>query len=404
MSETKVSKFTTFTFLSLAFVWTFEGSTMAPAVGEIAKAFPGTSDFQLQSIIVIPFLTAFIFSIISGKLAKYIDKKTIAIVGLAIYGLMGVVPIFATSVNQILLFRLLIGVGAGLVLPLSSAYISELYPENLRAKLLGMASSISQLSNFIMSLLVGSILFLGWRAPFYTYGILLIIMICAIISIPKTHQESITSRLSERPLRKKEKLTLKHYWYTLLMTLLWVFGTFVTLNMALWTTAEKICDPWILGVIIAFCAAGATVGGFIWSYIYKALDGYFVAFGLFANALGFLLYYFTYSPLIIIVGTVIIGLGQGMLVPYVLYLTAKHSTSVIQKDMAFGLVTSAITFGPLVSPIFQQFLMSFNPTTASPYRYKFLCAAALLFSGALLSVFLREGKSDSRSMRPCQQI
>src|SRR3974390_704836 len=103
MEEKKISKFTTFTVLSLAFVWTFEGSTMAPALGEIDKAFPGASVLQLQNIIVIPFLTAFIFSIISGKLAKYIDKKTIAIVGLAIYGSMGILPVIAASVNQILL-------------------------------------------------------------------------------------------------------------------------------------------------------------------------------------------------------------------------------------------------------------------------------------------------------------
>ena len=394
MEEKKISKFTTFTVLSLAFVWTFEGSTMAPALGEIDKAFPGASVLQLQNIIVIPFLTAFIFSIISGKLAKYIDKKTIAIVGLAIYGSMGILPVIAASVNQILLLRLIIGVGAGLILPLANAYIAELYSEERRGRFLGAASSISQLSNFVMSLIVGAILFLGWKAPFYTYLILFVMMACVILSIPKTHTSTHDNYIFKNYSAKKERLTLRHYWYTLLMFMLWVLGPFITTNLALWMTAEKLGESWMIGVIISVCAAGAAIAGFIWTYMQKVFKRYFAAFALVVFASGFLVFYYADSPLLITFGVLFIGLGQGMLTPHVFDLTAQHSTSIVQKDMAFGLVSSALTFGSVATPVFQQFLILLNPNAASPYRYKFLCAAMILYSGALISVFMHGKKTQ----------
>ena len=98
-----LSKFGTFSVLILAFCWLFEASTVGPALGEIGKAFPRSSVLQLQNIMTAPFLTAIIFSLIAGKLLRFVSKKTIAIIGLLIYGITGILPAFATSVHQILI-------------------------------------------------------------------------------------------------------------------------------------------------------------------------------------------------------------------------------------------------------------------------------------------------------------
>ena len=62
-----------------------------------------------------PFITVFVFSIISGALTKYFDKKTIIIVGLILYGAAGITPAFAQDVTTILILRFMTGVGVGLI-------------------------------------------------------------------------------------------------------------------------------------------------------------------------------------------------------------------------------------------------------------------------------------------------
>ena len=81
---------------------------------------------------MIPFVAVLFFSAIAGKLSEYFDKKNILMLGLLIYGATGIMPAFATSIDQKMILRLIAGIGVGLVLPMTNAIIADHYLGNER--------------------------------------------------------------------------------------------------------------------------------------------------------------------------------------------------------------------------------------------------------------------------------
>jgi MFS family permease len=96
--ERKISKFSGRCILLLAVSWVFEMATVGPVLGEIAKLYPDASMLLIQNIMTIPFLTGIPVSLVAGKLARRYNKKTLAIIGLIIYGIFGISPAFTTTI------------------------------------------------------------------------------------------------------------------------------------------------------------------------------------------------------------------------------------------------------------------------------------------------------------------
>ena len=162
-----LTKFNAFSILLLAFCWLFEASAIGPALGEIAKAFPQASLLQIQNVMTAPLWTAIIVSVIAGKLAEYFDKKAIVLIGLLIYAVTGVLPIFVTNINQVIILRVITGIGAGLVLPMTNAMITVHYSGVDRERMFGLASSVSNIANVFVNVIVGFLITVSWKMTLY---------------------------------------------------------------------------------------------------------------------------------------------------------------------------------------------------------------------------------------------
>ncbi len=387
--QKQISNFGTFSVLILAFCWLFESSAVGPALGEIGKAFPGASVLQLQNIMTAPFLTAFIFSLIAGKLLKFYSKKTIALVGLFIYGTTGILPAFSTSVNQILILRLVTGIGVGLVLPLANAFIADCFSGPKVEKMMGYASSVSNIANVVMSFVVGVLMVISWKMSFYCFVLIFVIFFIALFGLPKSPPSKELMQETAAQDRKKEKLPGIVYWYALLMTSLWIVFPFATLTLALFITAENISPVWTIGICMLVPALGSSVAGLIFPPLRKSLDKSFETVSLLVFALGFVFLFLAHSLTMVLVAAACIGLGQGVLVPHLFNLTAKKCKNSQQKDMAFGLVTACITFGPLLSPFVQKLMIMLTPGVPSTFRYLYACAVVCLFIGSIVTFIVK---------------
>jgi len=179
------------------------------------------------------------------------------------------------------------------------------------------------------------------------------------------------------------------------MTLLWIVFAFATLTLALFITAENICPVWTIGICMLVPALGSSVAGVIFPPVRKALDKNFESVNLLVFALGFVLLFFAHSFPIIIISAVLIGLGQGILVPHIFNLTAEKCKNPRQKDMAFGLVTSCIAFGPLLSPFVQRLISMLNPGAVSPFRRIYAYAVVCLIIGSILTFVVKHRTAES---------
>lgn len=391
MSNIKLTKFNIFTILLIPFVWIYELSVVAPILGKIAEAFPNASTFELQLVVVMPFFTSIPFSIISGKLAKKYDKKNLIILGLLIYGLAGITPFFCHTLPQILVFRLITGIGVGMVLPLPNSIIAELFTGTQREKMLGATTSVANIANVLDSIAVGFILTLGWKYPFLCFIVCLIIMFVAIAGLPNC--PPVSQSVDDSNLQTSGKGVPKIvYGLLLFMAANWMFFSFNINNTALFMTTEHIGVPWMIGIAISLPGGISIISGIVFSNFYHKTKHFLVPIAITIFALGYLVMFFTHSFATQCIANCLIGFGSGLLPPYILNLTSQK-VELSKRDSAYGIVTAGIHIGFLSSP-FIQLLIS-TVTGIETFRTLYgMCAIGLIICTVISFIVVMRIKKD----------
>lgn len=377
MNTKKISKYNGFSILLITFVWIFETSAVSPILDSLGKDFPGVSNFQLQLVSIMPFVTSIIFSIVAGYLSKYFNKKKIIIVGLIIYGITGMIPAFATSINQILLLRLLTGIGVGFTLPLPNAIISEYYEGEERKRMLGLGTSVANVANVINSVLIGFLLEIGWRYCFGAFVIILIIALNSIIGMP----DSLPTKQTNQNKSKVSISSLPKIIFVLafFMVLNWAVFQFNILNMAFFIMSEKLGAPWMIGLAIAVPGGFSIFSGIFFPIIYNKTKNYIIFLSLLIFTVGFFVLYSTHSFSVLVLANALIGFGSGLIVPFILYVTSK-SVSTEQIDISFGIVSGCIHLGILASPFLQAGIAMLCRTDSIRFLYLFSAIGLAIFT------------------------
>ncbi|MBX4267891.1 MFS transporter [Clostridium estertheticum] len=384
MKKLKLTKFNVFAMLLIPFVWIYELSVVAPILGSIGAAFPSASTFQLQLIVIIPFFASIPMSVVAGKLAKRYDKRNIIILGLLIYGITGMLPFLAQTMNQILICRLVTGVGVGLVLPLPNAMIAEHFEGTKRQRMLGLATSVANIANVLDSIAVGFILLLGWRYPFLCFSIPLVIMVVAIFGLPKSDPKKKPVVIEEDHMGTNG--IPKIAWALVaFMAVNWLFFAFNITNMALFMVKEKIGLPWMIGIAICFPGLACILSGAIFPEFYKKTKKYLVTISLAFFAVGYIVMYLTHSFATQTLANLLIGFGSGMLTPYILNLTSQK-VGATHRDAAYGLVTSGIHIGYLIAPFAQLAILAISGNGTPRFLFGF--SALMLIIATIVTLFI----------------
>ena len=143
-----------------------DGTVMATAINEILKDFNGYGEyswvftgFMLCETIMIP---------LAGKLSDQYGRKPIFMIGLAIFLVGSLLSGLSGNMTQLILFRAIQGIGGGMLIPVATATVADLYPPAERGKVQGMLGSL-----FAAALCVGPFIGgyitdnIGWHWIFF---------------------------------------------------------------------------------------------------------------------------------------------------------------------------------------------------------------------------------------------
>src|SRR5699024_2222092 len=103
------------------------------------------------------------FSFFSSYLTSKITKKSIVMIGLTIYLIGGVGAQFSSNIETLLILRLVLGAGVGLIMPLSMSLINDYFEGKERTKMMGYNSAFSNLGGILTMLLAGWLATFGWH-------------------------------------------------------------------------------------------------------------------------------------------------------------------------------------------------------------------------------------------------
>jgi len=129
-----------------------------------------------KSLVAIASTIGIVVGIIpAGYLADRFGRKRVFMTGIAVYSIITLVTGFSTSPTEVIVLRLLAGLGMGAVFPMPYIIGSELCPLGLRGRFTGMADSFLSVGYFLAPLIaiwvIPTTTSAGWRTMFFIGGI-----------------------------------------------------------------------------------------------------------------------------------------------------------------------------------------------------------------------------------------
>ena len=141
---------------SVSAVTSLPGLAVSPILGDLNTIFPSASDLEIQMLTSLPSLLIIPFVLLSGKLSVGRDKLRILVVGLVIFLLSGIACLFIRNITALILVSCILGIGAGMVIPLSTGLVVAYFTGEYRVRQLGYSSSINNLTLVLATALSGS--------------------------------------------------------------------------------------------------------------------------------------------------------------------------------------------------------------------------------------------------------
>lgn len=154
--------------LTLCFItFAVETDIYVPAFPEMLDAF-GVTENKIQSVLSVNFLGICIGCLFFGPLSDSFGRRLVLLLGLGIFSFASLGSVLIEEFEQLVLFRLIQGVGAGSILAVSSAAIFDRYDASTSAKMLGFLNSIVTMAIGIAPI-IGALLTVvfGWRSVFF---------------------------------------------------------------------------------------------------------------------------------------------------------------------------------------------------------------------------------------------
>ena len=155
---------------------------LVPVLPEILHEFAAVpqAPYLVQLVLTMPAGCVLLFSPLAGWVADRYGRRRPLMIAMAVYALMGIAPIFLTSIWTIILSRVGVGVCEAVIMTATTTMISDYFKGRARERWLASQTAVASLSALgllqISGLLGQSF---GWRGPFGVY-LFSLVLLCGI--------------------------------------------------------------------------------------------------------------------------------------------------------------------------------------------------------------------------------
>lgn len=188
---------------ALAMFGPFSIDTMFPAFPAMAESL-GVSDFAIQQTLSAYLLAYAVMALMHGPLSDTFGRRRVILSGTAIFALASVGCALASTLEWLLLFRVVQGISAGVGIIVGRAIIRDLYDGPDAQRLMSTVTMIFGIAPAAAPIIGGWIFGFGdWHAIFWflcAFGVLLWLACIAIL--PETHPSARRTSISLRSLRR----------------------------------------------------------------------------------------------------------------------------------------------------------------------------------------------------------
>ncbi|MBE6303510.1 MAG: MFS transporter [Bacteroidales bacterium] len=375
---------------SVAALTSLPGLAVSPILGDLSKIFPGVSELEIQMLTSLPSLLIIPSMLLAGKLAECVGYTKVLLVGLVLFFLSGVLYLFSNDINELIWISALLGVGAGMIIPLSTALISRFFTGNYRTKQFGYVSAVSNLALVVATALTGYLADINWKLPFTVYLLPLVslVLLPGIANVEKKKAFSVNCDNSEKGASGNIKIgvPVSNMWYYFLITYIVLI---ISLNL-----------PFLLenygysgdssGVLIAVFFLAIMLPGFFIGYFKKHLGTLVRFFSLLIIAVGLAVLLAFHTLPAMVLGCFLTGFGYGIAQPLV-YESTAASASPSRASLALAWVMVMNYIAILLTPFILDFFQLIFHTKSQQFPFVFNMIIAFVASVFYLAAVRKRG-------------
>ena len=348
---------------SISALTSLPGLAVSPILGELSTIFPHATELDIQMLTSLPSLLIIPFVLLAGKLAEKRDFIRLLRVGLWLFAASGVLYLFSSKMWQLMAVSALLGIGAGLIIPLSTGLISRYFTGEYLVKQFGYSSAITNMTLVVATAVTGYLAEVHWRLPFVVYLLPLISLVLSAylkkntVSVTVKQASAVIPSMQSAPvISGKYGIHIRH-----LIQLMLFYGVVtyvvlaVTFNLPFLMEAHHFSSG-NSGLMISLFFLAIMAPGFMLDNIVKLLGNKTKLYSLLAVAVGLLLIWISPTEWLIVPGCILVGLGYGIIQPLIYDKTVD--TAIPQKTtlaLAFVMVMNylAILLSPFITDFFQ---------------------------------------------------
>lgn len=379
--------------LAMSFI-SLAASATSPALATISQSFPGASPTAIASIATLSSLTAVPCTILSGMIAgRRVRFRTLTAIGLVVTFLGGLLPVFAGSVGEILVGRAVLGVGTGLIAPITSTLVLYLFSGDDVPRQLGWNAMSTNVGAVIFQLLGGYLCNYSWRMPFLAYLAVLPVLVIVLVCLPEPEK---------RPEEARQKLELKKVltWHVLGWSAFFaahmVFFYPIVTEMSGIVLHNGFGDATMAAVVLSVLTGTGVLGGYLFYPIHRRCDLTTLSVGFGLCAAGYVLMLVAGGALGLALAAGVFGVGYGLLQPtFTYYLGVPLQPELRAASLSvYHIFTSLGSFG-------SAFVLAFLRQLLGSAHERFSFGVGLVFYGlsgliVLFFSFYKEKKNTKK--------
>lgn len=369
-----------YTILSISLLTVMAGAAMAPALGVIREHFASESSLTVQFIVSLPALFIVMTNLLFPLLCKWMRTRTLAIAGLVLYVAAGAGAFLIDNIVLLLVIRALLGISVGMIMPLSTGLLAYWFPPSEQARLMGLSAAMNQMGGVVATMLSGLLAGISWNYAFLVYLLALPALVLVILYLPNIklntdrnhdaspdYYESETGMTKARkkpghPFRSLLRFAPSVVGMLLVMILFFIYPT----NFAITSMSNGSISSNAITFIMVGLDLVAFVVGILFGNIMEGMRRHIK----YVTPIGFLTGYACLSCGVgtgwLIIGSVLIGLANGVGVPY-LNTIASIKGGRDAATTVMPLLSAALYLGQFISPLIVNPLSRWIGWTTAPY-------------------------------------
>lgn len=337
---------------------TMANSTISPALPWIEALFADHPNAALLTRLLVPApsITVVICAPFVGILADRFGRRRLLLAGLILYILAGAAPVALTTLPQIFVSRLVMGLAVALTLTSGAAMVGDMFTGDARADVLGLQVSSRNFGGMLGILGAGVLAGMSPRLPFAIYLLAGIVLVIAWRHLHDTPQGNNARADQNHPATANWWGPLAGICALQMATTLLFFVMPTQMPFYLQSLGH---DP---ALTTGLTLGALTLAGALTALRYRAIATYIGTHGVLAAGFGAMavgLGVLAGAPVLagLTAGAALVGIGFALVSP-ALPALALQAVPGHRRGAAMGALTTSLYLGQILSPFVSQALIT----------------------------------------------